>query len=149
MCVWLLARPTSDEAAIKHHLSAFSSEANESIVKGLGLAAHAAAVGSYFTDDVVVDLGHGSAPIHGRETVVGMVNRLQPRIAAFQLKLEDVGVVVAADRATAEVHLTAEFIRRSASSNEPSMDAREFMLGMRLVDGVWKIARVTAVDTLK
>jgi hypothetical protein len=146
---WLFVRSGGDEAAVKRRLIAFSDEVNDGTVNGVGVAAQAAAVGSYFVDDVVVNLGHGSAPIEGRETLIGMASRLQPRIAAFRVKLEDVGVVVAPDRATAEVQLTAEFIKRTASSSEPSMDAREFSLGMRLVDGVWKIARVTAVDTLR
>ena len=50
---------------------------------------------------------------------------------------------------TADVHLTAEIIRRSITTGDESLDAREFTLGMRRVGGEWQIARVTAVDTLK
>ena len=50
---------------------------------------------------------------------------------------------------TADVHLTAEFIRRSITTGEESLDAREFTIGMRRVGGEWQIARVTAVETLE
>ena len=78
-----------------------------------------------------------------------MAERLQPRTAAFRLRFEDVSVVIAADGNTADVHLTAEFIRRSITTGEESLDAREFMLGMRRVGAEWQIAKVTAVETLK
>ncbi len=54
-----------------------------------------------------------------------------------------------ADGKTADVHLTAEFIRRSITTGEDSLDAREFMIGMRRVGADWQIAKVTAVETLK
>ena len=56
---------------------------------------------------------------------------------------------------SADINLTAEIIRKAqdpgapAASAGPSMDAREFTAIMRKVDGEWKIARLTAVDTLK
>ena len=34
----------------------------------------------------------GAAPIRGRETLIGMAGRLQPRTAAFQLQFEDVTI---------------------------------------------------------
>jgi hypothetical protein len=46
------------------------------------------------------------------------------------------------------VTLTAEFIRRDPNARQ-QMDAREFKLRMRREGEDWKIARVTAVDTLK
>jgi hypothetical protein len=72
-----------------------------------------------------------------------------PRTAAFRLQFEDVSVAMAAGGETADVHLTAEFIRRSMTTGEESLDAREFTIGMRRVGGEWQIARVTAVDTLE
>ena len=56
---------------------------------------------------------------------------------------------MAPSKETADVHLTAEFIRRNITTGEETLDAREFTLGMRRVGGEWQIARVTAVDTLK
>ena len=105
-------------------------------------------LGAFFAEDVDVDLGQGAAPIRGRETVVGMAERLQPRTAAFRLQFEDVSVAMAPNGEAADVHLTAEFIRRSIATGDESLDAREFTIGMRRVGGDWRIAGVTAVDTL-
>jgi hypothetical protein len=137
-----------DAALIGSRLDSFCDEVNAGAVEGLGTVARAASIGSYFSDDAVVDLGQGTAPIAGRDTLIGMAARLQPRTAAFVLKLDDVGVTLGPDNRAADVTLTASFIRRSVTTGEESMDAREFALAM-VKDGVWRIKRVTAVDTLK
>ena len=46
-------------------------------------------------------------------TLMGMAERLQPRTAAFRMELDDVGVEMTPGAATADVTLTASFIRRS------------------------------------
>ena len=94
-------------------------------------AARAAQLGVFFTDDIEVELGQGAAPIKGRETILGMAARLQPRTAAFTLKFEDITVAMAPGGESADVHLTAEFIRRSFTTGEESLDAREFTLGVQ------------------
>jgi hypothetical protein len=147
--VWYVAGPTDEGAEIKQRLQAFADQVNRSTVDGQGPEVRAAQFASYFTEDVDVDFGQGSAPIHGREVVVGMAERLQPRTAAFQLKLEDLTVAMTPGRDAADVHLTAAFFRRSLTTGEESMDAREFTIGMRRVAGEWQIGRVTAIDTLK
>jgi SnoaL-like domain len=145
--VWRFWAP-GDERAIRGRLADFTREFNESTTDGLGTVARAARLGSFFTEDVVVDLGQGSAPIHGRETLIGMAARLQPRTGAFALELDDISVAVGPDGA-AEVNLTAAFRRRSAATGDETLDAREFRLGMVRAGGEWRIGRVTAVDTLK
>jgi hypothetical protein len=146
---WYLLVPASGRANVRARLHALSAMINSSTVDGLGPEARAAQLGAFFTDDVDVDLGGGAAPIRGRETLIGMAGRLQPRTAAFRLQFEDVTITMAPGDAAADVHLTAEIIRRSITTGDESLDAREFTLGMRLVGGEWQIARVTAVDTLK
>jgi len=149
VAAWFLSTAGDEAAAVRRRFRALSDEVNKSTVDGLGPEARAAQLGSFFTDDVDVDLGQGSAPIRSRETLVTMAARLQPRTAAFQLEFEDVRVALAPGGETADVHLTAEFIRRSMTTGEESLDAREFTIGMRRVGGEWKIGRVTAIDTLK
>ena len=68
-----------DRRDIRRRLNAFESEFNDSTTEGLGTVARAARIGSYFTDDVVIELGQGSPPIRGRETLIGMASRL-PRL---------------------------------------------------------------------
>jgi hypothetical protein len=114
----------------------------------MGNVARAADIASYFVDDVVVELGEGSAPIVGRETLMGMAMRLQPRLTDYTVAFADANVRLSPDEQSADVTLTAEFIRRDPNARQ-SMDAREFRLAMRRVDDEWKIAKVTAVDTLK
>jgi len=139
---------TGEERAIRTRLAALRDEVNAGAVDGLENAVRAAAIGAFFTDDVVVDLGRGSAPIVGRETVMGMAAGLQPRTAAFRLDLEDVGVTLGPGQTTADVNLTGTFTRRSVSTGEETIDAREFRLVMSRAGGVWRIAHMTAVDTL-
>jgi hypothetical protein len=146
--LWL-DRPSTDERAIRARLEALRQEINTSTIDGLGTVAHAAQIGSYFTDDATIELGEGSAEIHGRDTIIGMAARLQPRTAAFTMELDDVSVEMVEGTPAADVLLTASFVRRSLSTGEESRDAREFALVCQKSAGTWRIARVTAVDTLR
>ena len=140
-------RWSSEAATIERRLDALAAEINESTTDGLGLQARAAQLGSYFTDDVAIDLGRGTAAIRGRATVMDMLSRLQPRTSAFTLRLTDVGSVISPDRRSAEIVLTAEFIRRGGG--EDSIDARELALVMKKADGAWRIAHLTVVEAFK
>lgn len=147
--IWLWqTRASDDERAIRRRLAEFTQDFNASTTDGVGLVARAAKFGSYFTDDIVIDLGQGAGAIAGRETLMGMAARLQPRTAAFTLELDDVTIDVAPG-GVAEVTLTTLFRRRSVTSGDASMDAREFLVGMRKLDGEWRVGRITAVDILR
>ena len=143
--VWV--RWTSEEAAIERRLNALVAEINESTTDGAGLMARSAQLGTYFTDDVEIYLGKGTATIRGRATVMDMASRLQPRTSAFTLRLTDVWVAIASDRQRADVVLTAEFIRRGGG--EDAIDARELALGMTQDGGSWMIAHLTVVEAFK
>ena len=144
-----------DKALIIARLNALVAQVNAHAPDGLGSLSRAAQIGQFFTDDVIVELGRGSAPVTGRDTLMAMAARLEPRTAGFTVKLTDLNVLVTPDDQSADVNLTAEIIRKPpapgepAASAGPSMDAREFTAIMRKVDSEWKIARLTAVDTLK
>jgi hypothetical protein len=142
-------RGSSEERAIRQRLDALTEDINTTAGEGLGAVAHAADLAGFFNDDVVVDLGEGASPIVGRATLVGMASRLQRRTAAFRLRFDDVGVRLGPDGTTADVALTASFVQRAAGTDDNSMDAREFALTLTKRSGVWRIARVTAVDTLR
>lgn len=143
------SRATDDEREILARLGALRNDINASATDGLGTVAHAARIGSYFSDDVVIELGEGASAIRGRDTLIGIAARLQPRTAAFRVELDDVSVEMVPDAAAAEVTLTASFVRRSLTSGEESRDAREFALVCKKSGGAWQIARVTAIDTLR
>jgi uncharacterized protein (TIGR02246 family) len=130
----------SDERQIRRQLTRVAEQVNEQR-QGLSAVAQAADVASAFADDVVIDLGQGT-PIRGRQTVLGIVARLQPRTSRYEVRIRDMDVRVA-DPASAAVDLSA------TTSGENGMDAREFQLQMVKRDGKWLIARVTPVQVLE
>jgi hypothetical protein len=140
---------SNDERAVRARLDALTDDVNRTVSEGLATAVRAADIGSYFTDDVVVELGEGAAPIVGRPTLVGMAVRLQRRTAAFRLRFDDVGVRLGPDATAADVTLTASFVPLDERPGGESMDAREFTLALTKSGGVWRIARVATVDTLR
>lgn len=142
-------RESPDEREIRSRLDSLRTEVNTSTKDGVGVALHAAQIGGYFTEDALVELGEGAAPISGRETLMGMVARLQPRTAAFRMDLDDITIEMVPGTGTADVLLTASFARRNVSTGEESLDAREYALVMTKADGTWRIARITAIDTLR
>jgi hypothetical protein len=142
-------RYSGDEREVRASLASLAEEFNASTTDGLGTVARAVELGSYFAEDVVVDLGPGSGPIEGRLTLIGMAERLQPRTSAFRVTLDDVGVEMGTGNQQADVTLTAIFTRRSITTGEQSVDAREFALAMRKTEGRWRIERATAIDALR
>ncbi len=137
-----------DTRDIRRRLDAFEADCNASTTDGLGTVARAARIGSYFTDDVVLDLGQGSPPIRGRETLIGMASRLQPRTSAFTLQLLDIKVELQPP-GQADVRLTASFRRRSLPTGDGSIDAQEFAVRMIKADGDWRMSHVTAIEPFR
>lgn len=149
LAAWFFVNRADETTVIAGRLHALANEVNQSTRDGFGTVARAAQLSTYFTDDIEIDLGQGSAPIIGRATLIGMAERLQPRTSAFKLSFVDVTAVLEPEATTATVHLTAEVVRRSITTGESSLDAHEFSLGMRKVSGEWRIARATAVKVLR
>ena len=139
---------TPAERAIRNRFEQFAEELNAGTTDGLGSVARAARIGQFFTPDVVVELGRGSPPIHGRETLIGMSARLQPRTAAFVFEFSDVTIDVV-EQTRAEVVFTMVIRRRNVESRPESIDAREFSVEMRNTDGEWRVSRAVAIDTLR
>lgn len=130
----------SDERQIRRQLTGVADRINERS-EGLSAVAKAASIGSALADDVVVDLGEG-APIRGRETLMAIVARVQPRTSRYEVTIRDMNVrVVDAQSASVDLSVT--------TSGENGMDAREFQVGMVKRDGAWLIARVTPVKVLE
>ena len=147
--LWLWAKTgPPDERAIRGQFDALAAEFNAATTDGLGTVARVARLAEFFTPDVVVELGKGSPPIVGRETLMGMAARLQPRTSAFTVETVDV-IIDALEPERAEVTFTLVIRRRSVVSGEESIDGREFAAEMRKMDGSWRIGHVTAIDTLR
>jgi SnoaL-like domain len=146
--LWWWQGGSSREREVRALFDGFASEFNSGASDGIGLLARAAHIGEYFTPDVVIELGQGSPPIQGRETLMGMASRLQPRTSAFMLEFDDVNVEFS-DPDHGEVTFTALFRRRSQGSGEESIDAREFAGEVVRSGGRWRVSKVVAVDTLR
>jgi hypothetical protein len=139
-----------EPAAIRRQLNAVAELVNSMVAADDPESiARAAQFGTYFTDDVEVDFGQGTDSIIGREMLIGTTLRLQPKISAFTLKVADVSVNLAPDKLHADVAVTAQLIRRVVRGNEQAVDAREFALRMKKIEGAWLIARVKAVETIR
>ena len=143
------SRATPDELAVRARLESLRNDVNSGAKEGIGAALHAAQIGNYFTDDVTIELGEGSPPIKGRDTLIGMIARLQPRTSEFRLELDDVTIEMAPGNNAADVLLTATFTRPNNPAGEPSLDAREYALVMAKAQDIWRIARITAIDALR
>jgi len=146
--LWWWRSGSAAEREVRALFVNFATEFNSGVTGGLGLIARAVHIGESFTPDVVIEFGQGSPPIHGRETLMAMASRLQPRTAAFVLELDDVNVDLK-DPDHADVTFTALIRRRSVASGEESIDAREFEAEVVRVDRRWQVSRVVAVDTLR
>jgi hypothetical protein len=144
---WRFWRP-DDKRDVHRRLNSFAAEFNRSTGDGLATVAHAARIGTYFTDDVVVELGDGAPPIRGRQTLISMATRLQPRTAAFTLELLDQNVTISTP-STADVNLTAAFRRRGPVAGEDAVEARELALRMVKMGGEWLVSEVRSVDAFK
>ena len=137
-----------DKRDVRRRLNAFAAEFNETTAAGLATIAHAARIGMYFTEDVVIELGDGAPPIRGRQTLIAMATRLQPRTSAFTLELLDQNVTISSP-STADVSVTAAFRRRGPVAGEDAVEARELALRMVKTGGAWLVSEVKAVETFK
>ena len=145
---WWWNAGSSDEREVRRLFKDFTAELNAGTTSGFGTIAHVARLSEYFSPEVVVELGHGSPPIQGREVLLGMVSRLQPRTSAFLVEMDDVNVeFTEPDRG--EVTFTALIRRRSFDSKEESIDAREFAGEVARSGGRWRVTRIMAIDTLR
>lgn len=136
----------SEEARIRQRLEQLAEEVSKGSPDPVGGLARAARLSMFFTDDVVVEPGEGTEPIRGRDTLMAALANVQPRTGPMRVAVADVHVKLLSDT-TADVTLTAT-VEKTAANGERSLDARELAVQM-VRDGPWRIARVTAVDTLR
>ena len=115
---------------------------------GLGQMARAARLGSFFAQDVVVDLGRPYSRLEGRDTIMALAAKMQVPGEGLDVRFVDVAIDVAPAGADAVVHLTATVASRGRPF-ESGLDAKELEMAWRKVDDTWVIARVTGVETLE
>lgn len=137
----------SDENRIRGRLDGLAADAGKVSADVAGLAV-AARIGTYFTEDVVIEPGQGLDPLRGRDTIMGLATRMRGNATDVRVSVADARIVVADSRRTADVDVTVS-IRRAVPGSGESLDAREFSLVMVKNDDVWQISRVTSIDTLR
>jgi hypothetical protein len=146
--LWWWSVGSSDERQVRRLFEDFAEELNAGTTSGFGTLTHLARLSEFIHPEIVVELGQGSPPIQGRETLLGMVSRLQPRTSAFVLEMDDITVEFT-DADHGEVTFTALIRRRSVDSAEESIDAREFGAEVVRSGGHWRVSRIVAIDTLR
>jgi hypothetical protein len=139
----------SDERAIRRHLvhlaEVLSASAGESEVVHI---TRLAALREYFAPDVRITLA-GGQEIASRDMLLGFLSRWTPPPGGFSLEFVDETVVLAGDRATAEVDLTAKLTSKNVQTGESTVDAREVALTMAKVNRDWVITSVEMRETLE
>ncbi len=130
-----------DERRIRTALDGLAATAREPSGEGLAPAARAARLGDFFTRDAVIDAGPGLPSLSGRDAIVGLAATARPG-DGFVLRFVDIDVTVGPAGDTALVRLTATMKSRGLGDRE-TVDAREFLLEWRKVEGRWLIGRVT------
>jgi SnoaL-like protein len=135
----------SDEQLIRQRLDSLAATLNHPAAEGLDAMTRAAQVGRAFTDDIEVQTREGMT-IRGKETLMAMVARLQPRAEGLNLQIRDV-VVTLDDPRHAHVELTATYVDPAGDGR--AIDAAEFTLRMVKPVRDWLIARVAPVQVLQ
>jgi hypothetical protein len=97
---------------------------------------------------IVVDAGPPFSSVKGRDTLVGLVARLNGTVQDLEVEFDDVQVSVAPDRQSARVYLTASAHFRDAGGGR-GLEARELDVVFRRVDGDWVVSEVALVRTLE
>jgi hypothetical protein len=136
----------SEEREIRRRLGALTDLVNERPRDGLAMVAHTAQLATFFANDVVVDPGHRSGQIRGRERVLALASRAPATAAEFHVGFVDVSVQVTGEQASSR--MTATLTSRNDPAEPATVDAREVDVQWRREDE-WRIVRVTLIDPLE
>lgn len=140
--VWTIA-PSRIEREVRRVLRDCVTDVNAAPLRG-----GAARLAHCVTPDVVIEFGRGSPPIRGRDTLLGMVGRLERRLAAFLIRVDDTRLEVI-DSARVQVTFTVSIIGRGGEVRDDWFDARSFAAEIRRTADGWRMSRLTAAETLR
>ncbi len=138
-----------DEAVIRARLDDLAATVSHTGGgEGFSTLTRAAKFGTFFTQDVVIDIGGGFAPIQGRDMVLALAAKAQVPGEGFTIRFVDVTVVVDPSGLSALATMTATAQGRSLGDFQ-AIDARELEMAWRKNDGEWQIDRVTGVEAIQ
>ena len=115
---------------------------------GVGAVTAVAGLQQYFAVDVVVEPGGSVPPLTGRDAVLGAAARLYAAVPSLQVEFVDVRIDLGTTGTNATVDCTAS-ARVSDRGGQPSVDAREVIMTLRVIDGRWVIDSARAVQVLE
>jgi hypothetical protein len=115
---------------------------------GLGTLSAAAGVQPYFAPEVVIEPGRPFPSLEGLDAVLAATARLRSSVPSLRVEFVDVQIDLAEDSRSADVNCTAIATVRDRAGQE-SVDAREVLITMRVVDGRWVIAHARALEVLE
>ena len=111
--------------------------------------ARAARIGRFVTDGVVIDLGGRFRTATGREAVVGGAACAPIGADGVEVEFLDERIVVSADGNSASVNVTARGTGVDLVSGDEQIDALELDMTWQVVDDVWLVDEVAAVETIR
>jgi hypothetical protein len=115
---------------------------------GLAAASSASGLNTYFSPDVTVEPGRPFGTLHGRDTVLAAAARVLSATPFLRIEFEDVQITLGADDRSATVDCTAMATLQDRAGQE-SVDAREVIITMQLVDGRWVITHAQSIEVLE
>jgi hypothetical protein len=138
-----------DEAVIRARLDDLAATVSHTGGgEGFSTITRAAKFGTFFTRDVVIEIGGGFAPIRGRDMVLALAAKAQVPGEGFTIRFVDVTVTVDPSGLSALATMTATAQGRSLGDLQ-AIDARELEMAFLKVEGEWQIERVTGVETIQ
>jgi hypothetical protein len=115
---------------------------------GLSAVSAAAGLQPYFAADVTIEPGPPFGVVRGRDSVLAAAARLRSSTPAFRVEFVDVQINLSSDAQSAAVGCTAMATLQDRAGQE-TVDAREVMITMNMVDGRWVITRARGVEVLE
>ena len=147
LAVWVLA--PSEEGRVRRQLDALAESASvEPGESALIRAARAARVGSYFTDQVRLDLGEPYRPVAGRDALTGLAAAIRLPTGGIRVEIARADVTLDETGSRATVEMTAEVESSSSGGGERMLDGRDFLVRFVKVDGEWLIEELRAIQVV-
>jgi hypothetical protein len=150
----------SDERAIRRQMTAIAEALTVRPEEGsLGAVTRVATLRNALAPDIRLSAGpppsaagQGTSTrtppeVVGRDAVLGLVGRWLPPPGGVTVEFVDRQVIVDQGGVSAEVYCTAT-IEAAGASGQPTVDARELIVGFQKLDGDWLISSVRVEETL-
>lgn len=140
---------TSPERQVRRVLAGVADGlSHDAPASGLGAVAAASALQEYFSPDVTIESMRPTAAINGRDALLATAARLRSTMPSLRVEFVDLQITVGTDQQSGDVNCTAMATLQDRAGQE-TVDAREVIITMRVVDGRWVITRARAVEVLE